>query len=99
MFIEANNSFDFDAANELLSNFKAVKRIKQEFVQQAAQTLSEQNNKQLKAATVAIDGGTGETSKKIYRRTDLIQLQMTDPERYMALQPDIMEAYSEGRVR
>ena len=99
LFVEANNSFDFDAANELLSNFKAVKKIKQETVQQAAQAMTEQSSRQLKAATVAIDGGTGETSKKIYRRADLIRLQMTDPERYMALQDDIMSAYSDGRVR
>jgi len=99
LYAAADRQFDFDSANELLSNFKALKKAKQDTVQQAAQQLQEQRNQTLKAATVAVDGATGETSKKIYRRADLIRLQMTDPERYMALQDDIMTAYTEGRVR
>jgi len=99
LYVAADKQFDFDSANELLSNFKALKKAKQDTVQQAAQQLQEQRNQTLKAATVAVDGATGETSKKIYRRADLIRLQMTDPERYMANQDDIMLAYSEGRVR
>jgi len=83
----------------LLANFKALKKAKQDTVQQAAQQLQEQRSQTLKAATVAVDGATGETSKKIYRRADLIRLQLTDPERYMANQDDIMLAYNEGRVR
>jgi hypothetical protein len=99
LYAAADRQFDFDSANELLSNFKALKKAKQDTVQQAAQQLQEQRTQTLKAATVAVDGATGETSKKIYRRADLIRLQMTDPERYMALQDDIMTAYTEGRVR
>jgi len=99
LYAAADKQFDFDSANELLSNFKALKKAKQDTVQQAAQQLQDQRNQTLKAATVAVDGATGETSKKIYRRADLIRLQMTDPERYMALQDDIISAYNEGRVR
>jgi hypothetical protein len=99
LYAAADQQFDFDSANELLTNFKALKRVKQETVNQAAQQLKEQNEKTLKAATVTLDGGTGETSKKIYRRADLIRLQMNDPERYLNLQPEIMQAYAEGRVR
>jgi hypothetical protein len=99
LYAAADKQFDFDSANELLANFKALKKMKQETVQQAAQQLQDQRNQTLKAATVAVDGATGEASKKIYRRADLIRLQMTDPERYMALQDDIMAAYNENRVR
>jgi hypothetical protein len=99
LYAAADRQFDFDSANELLANFKALKKAKQETVQQAAQQLQDQRNQTLKAATVAVDGATGETSKKIYRRADLIRLQLTDPERYMANQDDIMLAYNEGRVR
>jgi hypothetical protein len=99
LYLAADKQFDYDSAHELLSNFKALKKAKQETVQQAAQQLQSQRDQTLKAATVAVDGATGETSKKIYRRADLIRLQMTDPERYMALQDDIMSAYSDGRVR
>ena len=52
----------------------------------------------MKAATVDV-GGTGESSRKVYRRADLIKLKMTDPQRYEDMQPEIMAAYSEGRVK
>ncbi len=44
-------------------------------------------------------GGSGESSKKVYRRADLIQLQLRDPDRYAALSDEIMQAYIEKRVR
>jgi hypothetical protein len=52
----------------------------------------------LKAAGVDI-GGSGESGKRVYRRADLIRLKMTDPNRYEALSDEIMQAYSEGRVK
>ena len=52
----------------------------------------------MKAAAVDV-GGSGESSKKVYRRADLISLKMTDPSRYEALQPEIMAAYAENRVK
>jgi hypothetical protein len=35
----------------------------------------------------------------VYRRADLIKLRMTDPDRYMQLSDEIMQAYAEGRVK
>ena len=52
----------------------------------------------MKAAQVD-SGGTGESSKRIYRRADLIRLKMNDPNRYDALSDEIMQAYAEGRVK
>jgi len=52
----------------------------------------------LKAATVDT-GGSGESSRRVYRRADLIRLKMTDPQRYEALSDEIMKAYQEGRVK
>jgi hypothetical protein len=37
--------------------------------------------------------------KKIYRRADLINLQVTDPNRYASLADEIQSAYAEGRVK
>ena len=37
--------------------------------------------------------------KKMYRRSDLINLQITDPNRYASLSDEIQEAYAEGRVK
>jgi hypothetical protein len=52
----------------------------------------------LKAVGVDV-GGSGESSKRVYRRADLIRLKMQDPNRYEALSDEIMQAYQEGRVK
>jgi hypothetical protein len=95
MFTIADKQYDFQAADELLSTFKQIRSVKTQQTADAGQKVLKQN---LKAAAVDV-GGTGESSAKIYRRADLIRLKMTDPDRYEQLQPEIMKAYAEGRVR
>ena len=51
-----------------------------------------------KAATVET-GGTNESSRKVYRRVDLMRLMTKDPDRYEAMSDEIMKAYQEGRVK
>lgn len=98
LFAKANN-YDFDSANELLDTYTALRGIK---AQKADETLKQgedvKRSQTLKAAAVQ-KGGTGEVGKPIYRRVDLIRLRMQDPERYNAMQDDIMAAYNEGRVK
>ena len=95
LYTKADSEFDFDSANELLSTYKALSNVKrQDQVKQAKQA----TDKALKSATVDT-GGTGESSKRVYRRADLIRLRMTDPDRYNALENEIMAAYAEGRVK
>jgi hypothetical protein len=91
----ADAQYDFTAADELISTFKQIRTSKTAQTTEAGNSVRKQN---LKAAAVDV-GGTGESSKKVYRRADLIRLRMTDPNRYEALQPEIMAAYSEGRVK
>ena len=95
LYAKADSEFDYDSADELLSTFKQLKAVKTKQEDTATQVARQQT---LKAASVDT-GGTGESSKKIYRRADLIQLRITNPDRYEALQPEIMAAYAEGRVR
>ncbi len=95
MYAEADANFDTEAADELLSTFKELKNVRQKQSKQDGDVLREQN---LKAASVDV-GGTGESSKKVYRRADLIRLRMTDPSRYEALSDEIMRAYAENRVK
>lgn len=99
LFQAADQGLDLDAADELFSNYKLHKQIKEKTVSEGVDGLKEENKRALKAAVVPSGDSTGETSKKIYRRADLIRLQIEDPERYMSLQPEIMAAYSEGRVK
>lgn len=95
MYALADAQYDVSAADELLSTFKQIRTNKSKQVAESAATT---RNQTLKAAAVDV-GGTGESSKKVYRRADLIRLRMTDPDRYMAMQEDIMSAYAEGRVK
>ena len=95
LYTKADSEFDFDSANELLSTYKALKQVKRNTEVQQARQVTE---KTLKSATVDT-GGTGESSKRVYRRADLIRLRMTDPDRYNALEHEIMAAYAEGRVK
>lgn len=99
LFAKADAEFDFESADELLSTYKELKQIKQQT--QNVQTAAVENKAQeqaMRAATVDV-GGAGETSRKVYRRADLIKLRMTDPERYMQLSDEIMDAYATGRVK
>jgi len=101
LFAQANN-YDVDSAMELLGNYKSLKGYQEQKSNKAYETLKkvevEARSKTLKAAGVQ-QGGSGEMSKPIYRRTDLIRLRMQDPERYNNMQDDIMQAYNEGRVK
>jgi hypothetical protein len=99
LFAKADAEFDFESADELLSTYKELKQIKQQNqVQQSANVESKAQEQAMRAATVDV-GGAGETSRKVYRRADLIKLRMTDPDRYMQLSDEIMQAYQEGRVK
>lgn len=95
IYAMADANYDFNAADELISTFKQIRTSKTQQTTDAGNAVRKQN---LKAAGVDV-GGTGESSKKVYRRADLIRLRMQDPDRYEALQPEIMAAYSEGRVK
>lgn len=95
LFAAANN-YDFDAADELLSVWKERKQVADATVKAEKQD----RERVLKSATATTAKGSDEApSKKIYRRADIIKLMQTDPDRYDALQPEIMSAYREGRVR
>jgi len=95
LYAKADGEFDFDSANELISTYKELRGVKAKQAEQAGQTARATS---MKAAAVDT-GGTGESSKKVYRRADLIRLKMTDSARYDALSDEIMTAYAEGRVK
>ncbi len=99
LFAKADGEFDFDSADELLSTYKELRQVKQQTqVTQTANVESKAQEQAMRAASVDV-GGAGESSRKVYRRADLIKLKLTDPSRYEALQDDILAAYAEGRVK
>lgn len=95
LFQQADAEYDFDAADELLSTFKELRQVK---VKRDDSADTENRKQALKAASVET-GGSGESTKKIYRRADLIRLKISNPSKYEAMQDDIMAAYAEDRVR
>lgn len=95
LFARANN-YDFDSADELLSTWKE----RQNVVKNTVELEKQDRKRQIKqAATVGTQGSDEAPSKKIYRRADIIRLMQTDPDKYDAMQDEIMSAYKEGRVR
>ena len=95
LFQQADAEYDFDAADELLSTFKELRQVK---VKRDDSANDESRRQALKSASVDT-GGSGESTKKIYRRADLIRLKISNPSKYEAMQDDIMAAYAEDRVR
>lgn len=103
--VQQAENYDVDAALELLGNYKSLKNVqtqKADTTKAADDVLQKDNNdaraKALKTASVQ-QGGTGESTKPVYRRADLIRLRMQEPDRYESMAEDILQAYAEGRVR
>ncbi len=96
LFNRANDQFDYDAADELLTTWKE----RQNLVKETAEMQETDRKRQLKSASTGNAKGSGEApSRKIYRRADIIKLMQTDPKRYQSLSNEIMTAYAEGRVK
>jgi len=96
LFAQADRSYDYDAADELLSNWKE----RQGVVSQTLAAEKDGRKAAVKAASTGSTKGNGEQqSRKIYRRSDIIKLMQNDPERYLALSDEIGLAYAEKRVR
>ena len=96
LFVDADQGYDAEAADELFSLWKERKTVAQQTVKVEKQA----RKQQIKAANTGNARGSAEGSrKKVYRRADIIKLMRTDPERYQALSEEILRAYSEGRVK
>ena len=96
LFVDADQGYDAEAADELFSLWKERKTVAEQTVQVEKQA----RKQQLKAANTGGAQGSSEVSRrKVYRRADIIKLMKTDPERYQALSEEILKAYAEGRVK
>ena len=96
LFAQADAQYDYEAADELFSNWKERKQV----VTQSVANEKASRKTAVKAASTGNATGSGETaSRKIYRRSDIIRLMKDDPDRYLSLSDEITQAYQEGRVR
>ena len=96
LFVQADQQYDYDAANELFSLWKERNQV----VEQTAQAEKAARKSAVKSASTGNARGTSEGSrKKVYRRADMSKLMRTGPDRYQRLSDELLKAYSEGRVR
>ncbi len=96
LFVEADRSYDYDAADELFSLYKERSNV----VQQTANAELVARKNSVKSANTGNARGSAEgTRRKVYRRADIVKLMRDDPERYQSLSDELLRAYAEGRVK
>ena len=98
MFRKADTEYRSDLAIELFDWYSQTKMsgATQEAVAKEKSNI-EKAMKQTSSETRSSGDSVG--GKKVYRRADLINLQITDPNRYASLSDEIQSAYAEGRVK
>ena len=100
LYAAADANMDYDSAAELLNTWKYIKpKAVAQTAPAPAPEVKAAQKAAVKAATVDVGSNTGTTSAKVYRRADLIRLQLEDPDRYYQLQDEIIAAYAQGRVK
>ena len=96
LFAQADRQYDYEAADELFTNWKD----RQGAVAKTVAAEKDTRKAAVKTASTGSTKGNGEQrAKKVYRRSDIIKLMQDDPDRYLALSDEITQAYAEKRVR
>jgi len=93
--VQRADTYDFNAADELLTVWSERKDV----VNKAKEVNEQDRKQQRKAATTGGKGSGEPISRKIYKRSDIVQLMISDPERYKANVDEFDRAYREGRVK
>lgn len=95
MLKQADVELDFEIADDLFNTWKEIQSHAGEVLKSEKESRS---NTVKQASTGSARGSVEKSSSKKFRRADIINLQMTDPDRYEALLPEIRQAYAEKRV-
>lgn len=95
LYGRANNNLDLEAADELLINFKAQRQ------QGSTASISDkERNVQSRVADMTTESGSsGQTSTKVFKRKEIINLRTQNPTKYWEMADEIRQAYADGRVR
>lgn len=91
------DQYDLNAADELLSLWSdysgaSAQAAQQQVREQRSSAVQKANTGNIQSASVPGKRGP------VFRRADIIKLRMEDPDRYEALEDEIMQAYAEKRV-
>jgi len=98
MFRLADTEYRSDLAIELFDWYSTTEMSKKTQEAKAGEKTKIQTDMK-KTSSETRSSGDSVGGKKIYRRADLINLQVTDPNRYASLADEIHSAYAEGRVK
>ena len=97
IFRKADKEYRPDYAIELFDMYDKINMVeKTKEVQKSEKAKAKKALRQTVSETRSTQSVGG---KKMYRRNDLINLQVTDPRRYESLADEIQLAYQEGRVK
>ena len=97
IFRKADKEYRPDYAIELFDMYDKINMVeKTKEVQKSERSKAKKALRQTVSETRSTQSVGG---KKMYRRNDLINLQVTDPRRYESLADEIQLAYQEGRVK
>tara|TARA_Y100000114_G_C11683696_1_gene289911 strand:+ start:10 stop:825 length:816 start_codon:yes stop_codon:yes gene_type:complete len=92
---QADQLYDVEAANELFSLYKERNSM-------VAQTVEAERNQRSRAVKTASTGGARGSNdgirKNVYRRSDIINMMINEPDKYKARSGEFLKAYEEGRV-
>lgn len=94
LFQKAHTSYDYELASELLSLYKAIEPAGGD----EAETTTTAR-RQMASPAKSASSTNGAPRKQVFRRAELMRLKTEDPDRYEKLQPQILAAYAEGRVK
>jgi len=98
MFRKADSEYRSDLAIELFDWYSQT-RMSSATQEAVAGERSKVEKAMKQTSSESRSSGDSVGGKKVYRRADLINLQVTDPRRYEALSDEIQSAYAEGRVK
>ena len=98
MFRKADSEYRSDLAIELFDWYSKTE-MSGKTQEAVAEERSKIENAMKKTSSESRSSGDSVGGKKVYRRADLINLQVTDPNRYATLADEIQSAYAEGRVK
>ena len=92
------DAMDLEAGTELLQGFREVRQASKQSKEAKDKGLDKE--KQLRKISSEKGGSSGGSGKKkIWSSAYLINLKITNPDKYNSIQPEVMQAYQEGRVK
>jgi hypothetical protein len=100
LYNSADVNYDVDAASSLIQSFDTENGTYNQGAQSmeaAQQTERETNLRNITGETSS--SGDAITGRNTYNRAELINLKISDPDKYDANDQEILKAYSEGRVK